>query len=132
MRTDCSVHVTRTPNCYSVPLHRHHTIPVTSQRNTVLTSRLVGHEYACLTISTTQSCISGQLIYRSLVDDWSVGIVIDYLNSIYRWMDYYLSITGNSVVFFAALFSVIYRHTLNPSLIGMALSFAIQVCIYYF
>ena len=44
----------------------------------------------------------------------------------FRWMNYNLDIVGNTIVFFAALFSVIYRDTLNPSIIGMSVSFSIQ------
>ena len=45
----------------------------------------------------------------------------------FRWMNYHLDNVGNTIVFFAALFSVIYKDTLNPSLIGMSVSFSIQV-----
>lgn len=44
-----------------------------------------------------------------------------------RWLQIRLESVGNSVVFFAALFAVLGRDTLNAGLVGLSVSYALQV-----
>ena len=50
-------------------------------------------------------------------------------NSFCRWLQVRLETTGNSVIFFAALFAVLGRETLNPGLVGLSVSYALQITI---
>uniref|UniRef100_A0A4X2LSV0 ATP binding cassette subfamily C member 3 n=1 Tax=Vombatus ursinus TaxID=29139 RepID=A0A4X2LSV0_VOMUR len=44
-----------------------------------------------------------------------------------RWLGIRVEFVGNCVVFFAALFAVIGRQSLNPGLVGLSVSYALQV-----
>ncbi|CAL8146550.1 unnamed protein product [Orchesella dallaii] len=44
-----------------------------------------------------------------------------------RWLQIRLETVGNSVVFFAALFAVLGRETLSPGIIGLSVSYALQI-----
>ncbi|ODM88995.1 Multidrug resistance-associated protein 1, partial [Orchesella cincta] len=44
-----------------------------------------------------------------------------------RWLQVRLETIGNSVVFFAALFAVLGRETLSPGLVGLSVSYALQI-----
>ena len=46
-----------------------------------------------------------------------------------RWLGFRLEFVGASVVLAAALFAVIGRHTLSGGLVGLSISYALQVCI---
>ncbi|CAL8146547.1 unnamed protein product [Orchesella dallaii] len=44
-----------------------------------------------------------------------------------RWLQVRLETVGNSVVFFAALFAVLGRETLSPGIVGLSVSYALQI-----
>ncbi|XP_054270085.1 multidrug resistance-associated protein 1-like [Macrosteles quadrilineatus] len=44
-----------------------------------------------------------------------------------RWLAIRLEAVGNFIVFFAALFAVLYRETLDPGLAGLSITYALQV-----
>ena len=45
-----------------------------------------------------------------------------------RWIGVWSEFIGDLIIFFTALFAVLGRESLNPGLIGLSLSFALQVC----
>lgn len=45
----------------------------------------------------------------------------------YRWLGVHVEFVGNCVVLFSALFAVIGRNSLNPGLVGLSVSYALQV-----
>ncbi|XP_074052590.1 multidrug resistance-associated protein 1 [Macrotis lagotis] len=47
-----------------------------------------------------------------------------------RWLAVRLECVGNCIVLFAALFSVISRHNLSPGLVGLSISYSLQITSY--
>uniref|UniRef100_A0ABM0MB34 Canalicular multispecific organic anion transporter 2-like n=1 Tax=Saccoglossus kowalevskii TaxID=10224 RepID=A0ABM0MB34_SACKO len=45
----------------------------------------------------------------------------------HRWLALRLEFVGNCVVFFAALFAVIGRESLNPGIVGLSITYALQI-----
>jgi len=45
----------------------------------------------------------------------------------YRWLAIRLDVIGNSVVFFAALFAVIQRNAINGAIVGLSITYALQM-----
>lgn len=68
-----------------------------------------------------RSLVLGKLWHRPpiLVHFLSIGP--------YRWLGIHVEFVGNCVVLFAALFAVIGRNNLNPGLVGLSVSYALQV-----
>lgn len=44
-----------------------------------------------------------------------------------RWLAVRLEMMGNLIIFFAALFSVLGRNDISPGLVGLSVSYALQV-----
>ncbi|XP_013142439.1 PREDICTED: multidrug resistance-associated protein 1 [Papilio polytes] len=44
-----------------------------------------------------------------------------------RWLAVRLEMIGNFIIFFAALFAVLYRTSTNPGLVGLSVSYALQI-----
>lgn len=53
--------------------------------------------------------------------------IINYFFNQNRWLAVRLESVGNVVIFFAALFAVLGRDTLSPGLVGLSVSYALQV-----
>ena len=51
---------------------------------------------------------------------------------LYRWLAVRLEFVGNSVVLFAALFAVIERGHIDGALVGLSISYALQVVLSLF
>lgn len=44
-----------------------------------------------------------------------------------RWLAVRLETVGNLIILFAALFGVLNRHSLNPGMVGLSISYALQI-----
>lgn len=56
----------------------------------------------------------------------SVCLIYSYISP-YRWLAVRLECVGNCIVLFAALFAVISRHSLSAGLVGLSVSYSLQV-----
>lgn len=45
----------------------------------------------------------------------------------YRWLAIRLEIVGNLIIFFASLFAVIARREISPGIVGLSISYAMNV-----
>jgi ATP-binding cassette subfamily C (CFTR/MRP) protein 1 len=48
-------------------------------------------------------------------------------NKIKSWLEVYLSLVGNLMILFAAVFAILARDTISPGLAGLSISFALNV-----
>ena len=46
---------------------------------------------------------------------------------LHRWNGVWFAVFGNAVVFFAALFAVVQRNTINGAVVGLSVTYALQV-----
>ena len=46
---------------------------------------------------------------------------------VHRWLAVRLEMVGNFIIFFASLFAVLGRDTMSPGLVGLSVSYALQV-----
>jgi len=46
---------------------------------------------------------------------------------VHRWLAVRLEMVGNLIIFFASLFAVLGRETMSPGLVGLSVSYALQV-----
>lgn len=46
-----------------------------------------------------------------------------------RWLDVRIETIGNLIIFFAALFAVLSRGTVNPGLVGLSITYALQISV---
>lgn len=51
-------------------------------------------------------------------------IVVFYYN---RWITLRLQLVGGLLVFFSALFAVLYRNNVSPGVVGLTMGYALQV-----
>lgn len=56
---------------------------------------------------------------------FGVASNIDFFS--YRWLSVRLETVGNFIIFFAALFAILGRNTLSAGLVGLSVSYALQV-----
>jgi len=47
----------------------------------------------------------------------------------HRWLALRLEFVGNLIILFAALFAVISRESIESGLVGLSISYALQVCV---
>lgn len=52
---------------------------------------------------------------------------IDMLLFLYRWLAVRLEIVGNCIIFLSALFAVLGRGSISPGLVGLSVTYALQV-----
>lgn len=55
--------------------------------------------------------------------------IFTYFFLVYRWLAIRLEFIGNSVVFFACLFAVLGRDTLTGGIVGLSITYALNVSI---
>jgi hypothetical protein len=51
---------------------------------------------------------------------------------VHRWLAVRLEMVGNFIIFFASLFAVLGRDTMSPGLVGLSVSYALQVQLGHF
>ncbi|XP_053327188.1 multidrug resistance-associated protein 1 isoform X1 [Spea bombifrons] len=78
--------------------------------------RAFGEQKQFITISDSRVDENQRAYYPSIVSN--------------RWLAIRLEFVGNCIVLFASLFAVISRYTLSPGLVGLSISYALQVTTY--
>lgn len=83
------------------------------------------HQDLCRRDPEVQGPTSSLPLYRELPP--SCTCPTSSLSCPHRWLGVQMEFVGNCVVFFAALFAVIGRNSLSPGLVGLSVSYALQV-----
>lgn len=90
-------------------------LPITSPRSLV-------------TFTSSKTFLSKKI----LISFGKLGLLLQYkrdsiFNTHYRWLGIRLETIGNLLVFFAALFVVLGRDTISSGIVGLSISYALQV-----
>ena len=54
-------------------------------------------------------------------------MIFSFYLHVHRWLAVRLEMVGNFIIFFSSLFAVLGRETLSPGLVGLSVSYALQV-----
>lgn len=80
-------------------------------------------------------CLKLNIGCYKIPDDWKSKRIYEYdivLKSFhcfyFRWLAIRLEFVGNCILFFASLFAVIARDSLSPGIVGLSITYALNVC----